>query len=195
MQKINSALFQCSDPILYSWKPGDNYRLNRRIVFSDSLHEINSIISKAQFQIQYAVERRRLKSNLRETEAQLKWSQGLLDISKAMISSLNSEEVAREICDQTRRLIPNIDFFYIAAYDELSDEVRFLHTFDHEKPVETPPRNLSDSKNWGLTGYIIKNLQQLLCYDDLENETNNLPVPRLNGGKPSRTYIGIPLYK
>lgn len=144
--------------------------------------------------IHYAVERRRLKSNLRETAAQLKWSQGLLDISKAMISSLNSEEVAREICNQTRLLIPNIGFFYIARYDELRDEVRFLHTFDEEKRVAPHSRDLSDSGNWGLTGYIIKSCREPLYYDDLDKEVGNLHVQRLDDGKPSRTYIGIPLF-
>jgi response regulator RpfG family c-di-GMP phosphodiesterase len=117
--------------------------------------------------IRAAAERRRL----RNVERELDGLQKVLSVSEAMTQSLDPEEIAREICMRTVPLIPALKLFYIAAYDEIRDEVKFLWAVGAEKRDELLLRSLAEQKNWGLVGQVIKTKQAIIAAD-LDTDEN-----------------------
>ncbi|MBI1761401.1 MAG: GAF domain-containing protein [Acidobacteria bacterium] len=139
--------------------------------------------------IRAAAERRRLKAVERERDLLEK----ILDVSQAATRSLNPEEIARQICERTAKLIPNLDLLHISIYDEPRDEFRFLWVFGSRKEgIKLEPRPLSDKQQWGLTGHIIKNGSQF--HNDLDAAERQSLIQRINLiYPPSRALIGIQL--
>ena len=80
--------------------------------------------------------------------------------------------------------------FYIALYDEESDELRFELCFDKGERLKRPPRKLSEQK--GFSGYVLATKEPLLMRD-LEEEKDSLPIKPVLHGQPARSWLGVPL--
>lgn len=142
--------------------------------------------------IRSAAERRRLRADLDQTAKEREWLQSLLAVSQALTSTLDPEQVAREIYQQAHRVIPQMNVFYIATYDEVIDELRFLLMAEQGEITQQTTRSLCDEENWGLTGYIVKTREPQFI-NDLQAVNYQLPVRCLISGNPARSYIGFPL--
>lgn len=142
--------------------------------------------------IRSAYERRNLRQKLELSERERDWLQGLLTVGQAVVSSLDPNEVAQKVYEQIQRLLPHMKAFYIATYDESRDEVRFLLTVDEGEKVEQLSRKLSERKNWGMTGHIIKTDNPILSHD-LKADRKRYPDQEFIFNRPARAYIGYPL--
>jgi GAF domain-containing protein/CheY-like chemotaxis protein/anti-sigma regulatory factor (Ser/Thr protein kinase) len=123
------------------------------------------------------------------------WLKIMAGVSEAMSGpALDLNGVVKVVYQETVRLIPHTEVFYLALYDEQAREVRFALAIEEGEALEAAPRKLTDSpETWGLTGWIIKNRQALLI-NDLASEA--LPIGSMTFGKPgrsARSYLGIPL--
>ena len=113
----------------------------------------------------------------------------LHDVALMTTSTLELSEVLNRLRHQIGRVM-DVSTFYLALYDEESDELRFELCFDKGKRIERPPRKLSEEK--GLSGYVVETKQPLLVGDVLE-ELESLPVKPVIHGEPSRSWLGVPL--
>lgn len=142
--------------------------------------------------IRLAADRRNLLLQLQLSERERDWLAGLQAVGQAVTSTLDPDEVAKIVYEQTQRLLPHMQAFYIAVYEETTNEVKFILTVDDGVRVEHLPRELSDPENWGLTGYIIKKQQPIFSHDLLA-EKDLYPNQNFTFNNPARAYIGLPL--
>lgn len=111
-------------------------------------------------------------------------------IGLAITSGLEMGQVARTILEQVQHLI-KIDAFFLALYDEADGQITFPIFYDNNGFSSLKPQNTIT--NPGLTGYVIDTRSPLLL-DDLT--VAGLPARYAgihSGGKPSRSFIGVPL--
>lgn len=134
----------------------------------------------------------RLEAELQLRERERNWFRGLLTVSQSITTSLVPSEIAREIYRQLSRLIPAMNSFYIATFDEKRDELRFMLTADGGKTVDRLLGSLSNKEDWGLAGRIVRSRVPLLIQDTFA-VMRRRQFRRFNGGQPARTYFGLPL--
>ncbi|HUW69303.1 MAG TPA: diguanylate cyclase [bacterium] len=111
-------------------------------------------------------------------------------IGMVISSGRDLETVMRTIFEQCRSII-NLDTFYLALYDEASDDLSFPVFFDNGVMISFPSHNLK--QNPGISGHIIQTRTSLSIRDALEPEVQKKYDAVRSGGIPSRSYIGVPL--
>jgi PAS domain S-box-containing protein len=119
----------------------------------------------------------------------------LADVSAALSkNALDLKGLARAVYEQTTRLIPRCEVFYLAWYDDRTHEIRFVLAMEKGQEKPAAPRTLTDDPaTWGLSGWIIRRPTPLLI-NDLAVE--QLPCPSFTFGNPdrlARSYLGLPL--
>ncbi len=142
--------------------------------------------------IRSAARQRRIRRQLLRAEWERSWLKALRHISHAVATSVRPEEVARVVYKETQRLLPNMNTFYIAVYDEHADEVKFTLTVEDGKEVRQEPRVLTNPDDWGLTGDIIKNKRHIIR-KDLREDAELQRYRRFGFNRPAVSYVGLPL--
>ncbi|RKY62576.1 MAG: hypothetical protein DRP95_01270 [Candidatus Latescibacterota bacterium] len=113
----------------------------------------------------------------------------LHDVALMLTSTLELSEVLNRLRQQIGRIL-DVSTFFLALYDEDTDELRFELCFDRGKRIERPPRKLSEDK--GITGYVLETKKPLLIMD-LQKGLSDIPVKPIVHGKPTRSWLGVPL--
>jgi diguanylate cyclase (GGDEF)-like protein len=109
-------------------------------------------------------------------------------INTIITSGLDLDHVLKILHQQCDIVVPS-DVFYVALYEEATDLIQ-LPLFFEEEYKSFPPLDLH--KQPGLTSYIIET-GQTLYVSDMFHPPVSVPAPIRMGGKPARSYIGIPL--
>lgn len=111
-------------------------------------------------------------------------------IGMVISSGRDLDTVMETIFEQCRSII-NLDTFYLALYDEGSDELSFPVFFDNGTMVPFPSHSLA--RHPGISGHIIKTRASISIPDVLEADVQKKYNAVRSGGVPSRSYIGVPL--
>ncbi|MBN2379037.1 GAF domain-containing protein [candidate division WOR-3 bacterium] len=107
------------------------------------------------------------------------------EISRAISSTLDVKELYGIIHNQLKRLI-TADNFYIALYDERTDEVSFPYVFQDGGVQEWATRKAGK----GMTEYVIrKGKAQLFAGDKSDAYQKGTELI----GKPSESWLGVPM--
>ncbi len=111
-------------------------------------------------------------------------------IGLAITSGLEVTSVLRALDEQCRQVLP-VDCFSVALYDARSGFIRFPLFRDVDQDVAMPPQDVRARP--GMTGAVIQRRQTLYVADTLDPQAvNGLQVVRA-GGRPARSYVGVPL--
>ncbi len=124
----------------------------------------------------------------REREQRLAELAILNEIGRALSSALDLEQLLQAVHDQVSRIFDTTNF-YIATYDERSDE--WTSAFHLERGVRQPPARYKVEA--GLTGYIIRNRVPLLLRNEAENAAFHEQMGMAMLGEPARSWLGVPL--
>jgi diguanylate cyclase (GGDEF)-like protein len=134
-----------------------------------------------------AVENARLYEQTRQRMQEL---EGLYEVSLALGSNLNLQNVMEKLFQKCHEIFP-LDVFYIALYDEETHIISHPLFWDAGKFCQTAARDIRDSP--GLSGEVILSRRTLHIPDVLApNAGDSLQIFRL-GGSPSRCYLGAPM--
>ncbi|MBI4787922.1 MAG: GAF domain-containing protein [Chloroflexi bacterium] len=112
----------------------------------------------------------------------------LRDISMAITSTLDLEQILRRVYESVHRVM-NTDTFFIALYAEPERELRFEFLVDNGASLPKITQRLDDLT--GLSGWIIAHKKPLVI-GDLQN-ARDLPVQPSVIGSPTRSWLGVPL--
>ena len=111
-------------------------------------------------------------------------------IGIALTSGFNLKRVLRELHWQCQQVLP-IDCFFIALYDETTEQILTPLFFEAGEYLSIPPRKMKEHP--GLTGYIIQT-KQTIYLPDLADKQNPPPAEVIPiGGPPPRSFVGSPL--
>jgi len=134
-----------------------------------------------------AVENARLYEQTRQRMQEL---EALYEVSLALASNLNLQDVMQKLFEKCREIFP-LDAFYIALYDEESHIISHPLFWDAGKFCHTATRDIRDSP--GLSGEIILSRRTLHIPDVHDPSiSNHFQIFRL-GGSPTRSYLGAPM--
>jgi GAF domain-containing protein len=110
-------------------------------------------------------------------------------IGAAATSSLSLQDVLKVAYEQISRLM-DVSTFYIALYDQATDELRFV--IDVDKGVFSPESRRILSERPGLTGWVIHSRKPLLL-SNVATERPQLPVEAIVIGEEPESWLGVPL--
>ncbi len=136
-------------------------------------------------QVAVAIQNARL---FREREQRLAELAILNEIGRALSSTLRLEELVEVVHNQVSRIFDTTNF-YIAYYDEASDEWETL--FEIEEGKRIPPERYKVGA--GLTGYIIRHKSPLLFRSQAEIEAFHQEQGITTIGRPALSWLGVPL--
>lgn len=114
----------------------------------------------------------------------------LYKISRAVLSSLDLDEVLHNLLETCLELLP-IDAFYVAVYDEETYTVSHPIFYDQGTYHRHAPRDVRSTP--GLSGYVILTRRTLYLPDTLAPDVDPRFQVLRSGSKPTRTYMGTPL--
>lgn len=85
--------------------------------------------------------------------------------------------------------------FYIALYDDFTDQLTFKIVFDMGKPHPGECRSLAQQEDWGLAGYVVKTKKSLEWFSKEQKlkEVGTLAVRSFKIGRESQTGMIYPL--
>ncbi len=127
----------------------------------------------------------------RELEKRLTELSVLNEISTAVTSTLNIEELYKHIHDQLGRLV-KVENFYIALYDSKSDTVSCPYSIENGKKIETGSGEWATRKAGnGVTEYVIRTGKPHLFQGDSQAQLAELGIDHI--GKPANSWVGAPL--
>jgi PAS domain S-box-containing protein len=107
-------------------------------------------------------------------------------ILSASNSEVDIDELFKYIHVSIKKLMP-AENFYIALYEKQNNEIRFAYFVD-QYDKEAPTKRFGK----GLTEYVIRKGQAMLCNDDCSNELEKQGEVELIGA-PSKIWLGVPL--
>ncbi len=136
-------------------------------------------------QVAVAIQNARL---FREREHRLAELAILNEIGRALSSALRLDELTEIVHEQVGRIFDATNF-YIAAYEEATDEWETL--FEIEEGKRIPPERYQVGA--GLTGHIIRNKSPLLFRSRAEIETFHEQQGIRTIGRPALSWLGVPL--
>jgi len=134
-----------------------------------------------------AIENARL---IEETQRRAEEMTAMFDIGLSMTSGLSMDEIFRVLLEKCKKILP-VEAFYVALYDEASEQIHFPIFYDMGKFLDFPPRDIHDQG--GLSGHIIKTRQTLYVPDVFEKEAGKKLQIIHGGGDPARSYVGVPM--
>jgi signal transduction histidine kinase/CheY-like chemotaxis protein len=108
------------------------------------------------------------------------------EVTRAISTSLNLEEVVESIHQGLSRVLPT-DNFYIAFYDEASKEIRF--PLEYELGQRKAPRKRPAAA--GLTEYLLASKRPLLIPSHFDETCQQLDIHF--SGRPARCWMGAPM--
>jgi diguanylate cyclase (GGDEF)-like protein len=114
----------------------------------------------------------------------------LYEISTALSSDLELNAVLERIFEICRQILP-MDSFYVAIYDASSGHILHPLFWDDGKFKPIAVRDIHQSP--GLTGEVILSRQTLYLPDSLVEKVREKYQIIHSGGKPARTYVGVPM--
>ena len=116
-------------------------------------------------------------------------------INLALSASLSLEALLRTLYEQLKQ-ITTVDVYYIALYDPAADLV-FFPVFTDGENYESygfgEMRRRSIRRRPGFTGHILQTGQTLYVPDTLDPNAEMPSTPVRFGGRPARTYLGVPM--
>jgi len=131
---------------------------------------------------------REIQARSEEAQRHARELEILRDISIGATATLDLDEVLRLVYERVASAT-SISTFFIGLYDEASNELHFEFRIDDGVRVPKFSRRLDQSA--GLSGWIIQHRTPLLL-DDLQ-DTSKLPTQPNMVGRPSRSWLGVPL--
>ncbi len=111
----------------------------------------------------------------------------LYQTGRAISASLKVEEILDMIYTQVSQVMDASDNFYIAFYDEETDEVSFPFYIEHGKHRDAPSRR----RGRGLTEYILAHKRPLLLPDRVRERAEALGIEPV--GEESFCWLGVPM--
>jgi|GEM_PF-6620054 len=127
----------------------------------------------------------------RELENRLTELSVLNEISRAISSTLDIEELYRVVHEQIKRLMAG-ENFYIALYDPQRDEVGFPYAIEHGQRISTGEGEWATRRaGHGMTEYVIRTAKPQVVRGDSQVELSKMEINHI--GKASRSWIGAPM--
>jgi len=118
-----------------------------------------------------------------------------LNILNEMALALSAETDIAQISEIaykfTSKLIDTTNYF-IATYDEKTDEIRFPLTVNDNQRIQSPPRKIGNS---GLTDHVIHTKETLFIPENIPARMEKLGLKfiGLGNNKPALCWLGVPL--
>jgi GAF domain-containing protein/nitrogen-specific signal transduction histidine kinase len=128
----------------------------------------------------------RLRAVRRDLEKRLRELYTLNKVGQAIATSLELDILLNTIYHQVSRLM-EADYFYIALYDGVSDELAFPLVFENGERKRYSGRRARN----GLTEYVIRQNKPVLIQDQTEQVIANLDLEVI--GQPARSWLGVPM--
>jgi len=127
----------------------------------------------------------------RELENRLTELSVLNEISQAISSTLDIEELYGVVHEQIKRLMP-VENFYIALYDAQRDKVSFPYAIEHDQRVPTGEGEWATRRaGHGMTEYVIRTAKPQVVQGDSQVQLAKRGINHI--GKVSRSWIGAPM--
>ena len=114
----------------------------------------------------------------------------LYEIGLSITAQLDLKPILHCLYEAVQRLL-SPEVFYIAIYNELTHQCEFPLFYDQGQPQSTPLRDVIEIP--GMTGAVILKRRTLVVNDTLDPALASLYQPFRTGGKPIRTYVGVPM--
>ncbi len=111
-------------------------------------------------------------------------------IGMTLTSGLDIEQILISLFEQCRQVMP-VDVFYVALYDETSGIIDLPLYFDNGEFSSIPSWNINEQP--GMSGEIIMNRKTVYLPDTYNPEVQQAHNIFRVGGRPSRSYVGVPL--
>jgi signal transduction histidine kinase/CheY-like chemotaxis protein len=111
----------------------------------------------------------------------------LNDVGHSVSSSLNLDEITDLIYEQCKKFV-DVSTFEIATYNELDRTLDFRLIYDEGARIPNYKVNVGE----GLAGWIVENKKSVLI-KNWETEKSEIKEKAILLGKPSASYIGVPL--
>jgi len=129
---------------------------------------------------------RSLALTSRRLERRVKELDGLQAVGRVLSASLNIDTILTEIHTQVATLMPAHNF-YVALYDQETDEVSFPLVFEQGQRIEWRSRRAGS----GLTEHILHTRQPLLIPRDVGDALEEIGIEQI--GKPASSWLGVPI--
>lgn len=114
----------------------------------------------------------------------------LYEIGLSITAQLDLHQVLFNLYTHVQQLLAP-EVFYIATYDENTHICEFPLFFEEGNPLQMPPRDIRVTS--GLTETVILDRQTLVLNDTLDLAVISQYQLSRTGGKPTRTYVGVPM--
>lgn len=124
-----------------------------------------------------------------ETRRQNQELVGMYELALATGSELDTAVLLKRLYQQVKQLM-NPDSFGVFLYHEETNHFEIAIAMDEGQPISNATGQLYPVVEGGLTGWIMENRKTLLIDDTLSDP---LPVEPKHIGKPSRSWLGVPL--
>lgn len=134
-----------------------------------------------------AIENARLFDETRQRAEQMT---ALFDIGVMVTSGLDMDHVLTALLEKCKQVLP-VEAFYVAILDPETGLIDHPLFYDLGESHVLPPRDIA--KKPGLSGYVIKTRQTLYLPDALDPDTARKYDYIRAGGKPTRSYVGVPM--
>jgi NtrC-family two-component system sensor histidine kinase KinB len=128
----------------------------------------------------------RLSATRRDLEKRLRELHTLNKIGQAIATSLELDILLNTIHHQVSQLM-EADYFYIALYNAVSDELTFPLVFENGERKRYSGRRARN----GLTEYVIFQRRPVLIQDNTEHVIANLGLEVI--GQPALSWLGVPV--
>jgi len=113
----------------------------------------------------------------------------LYDTAVSTSSILDTESLYRKIYDQVRELFP-LDTFLLMEYSMQDETGKVAFVMEEGKPLKEWLGRTFEKSESGLIGWVIQQRKPFLSRD---LPTDTLPVEPLSSGKPTRSWLCVPL--
>ncbi len=137
-------------------------------------------------QLAIAIDNVRLFNETRRRAQELS---GLYETALMTSSVLETDALLAKLFEQVQKLI-HPDTFSIALFDDKTNDYRLMMTIEDGKLVEELTGFRIDTRNGGLTSWVINNRKTLLIHD-VEHE--KLPAVPILTGRKILSWLGVPL--
>jgi diguanylate cyclase (GGDEF)-like protein len=170
--------------------------------FSSAFNRMVENLEEARNQLQQReAELARSNANLRQEISERKWAEQALQervrfeillyqIGQAVASDLDLNEVLKTLQEKCQEMLP-FDAFYVAVYEAKTHLIRHVLYYDQGLYYNLEPRDIRVFP--GLSGEVISGRKTVYIADTLDPDLLQTNRLKHSGGKPIRSYVGVPL--